>query len=210
VLLHDDGRVPEDTIDVALDVRPRVRLVGPELLVDQGRLVGQRLVHVHDRGERVVVDLHRLDRVLGDRARTRDDHRHAVALVPRLVGHERVVQGVVQPLRDGPGHQERAGPVEVRTREGSDDAVHRRRLGHIDALDPRVRVGAPHDRHPEHPGDGEIVRVPRRAGEELGILLPQDRLTDELLRGRHPRSPPQAFAPDIWPAASRIDSTMFW
>ena len=22
--------------------------------------------------------------------------------------------------------------------------------------------------------------------------------------------PPQAFAPDIWPAASRIDSTMFW
>ena len=59
------------------------------------------------------------------------------------------------------------------------------------------------------PGSGHVVdeaALPRRSD---GVLLAEDGLSDELLGDRH-RPPPYAFAPAIWPAASRIDFTMLW
>ena len=64
---HHDGRFGENLVDVAIGEDPRVALVRPELVMDGGRALLQRLLHVHDHGQRVVIDLDGLGCVLGRR-----------------------------------------------------------------------------------------------------------------------------------------------
>ena len=119
-----------------------------------------------------------------------------------------VVHRHLDVLGDRPHERQRA-EVEVGRGVDTHDARHRCRFGGVDAIDRRVDVRRASERHPHHPRHRPVVDVARLSREELRVLLPQDRLPDERLRGRH-RVPPHASAPAIEPAASRIDFTMFW
>ncbi len=179
-LLHRDGRLREDAVGVVRLQRPGVAAVRPELLVDDRSAVRERGLRVDDRLERLVVDLDELGRVLGERAALGEDDGDAVACVPHLVRRERPVEGLLRVLGDEPDARQRRLPVvgEVGAAESGHDALGLERLGDVNALDARVGEGAADDHGPDHAGQVEVVDVAGLAGEELGVLLAGDGLTD--------------------------------
>src|SRR4029077_14856263 len=88
-----------------------------------------------------------------------------------------------------------------------------RRRARVDRRDPGVPERAPHHGHPHLAGEGEVVDVPALTGEQLRVLLAQDRRPDEALDGGGHHAPPPDPAPAgvfISAAAARIEATMFW
>ena len=84
--------VPDDHVgpgEVAVDVAEvEAALVGAvrlQRLVHQRGPGGQRALRIGDHGQRLVLDLDQLQRVLGQVAAVRDDHRDALADVPDLL-----------------------------------------------------------------------------------------------------------------------------
>ena len=136
-----------------------------------GRARLQRLEGVHDDGQRVVLDLHRLDAVGRGVAVGRDDGRDLLRLVHDLLGRQHHLR-----VR----HQRRH-PVQVVLLErlAGDDGEHARdlqRLRWVDLHDLRVREGAPHDVHVEHPRQLDVVHVVALAAEEARVFLALDRV----------------------------------
>ena len=208
VLLHDHGRGVEYPLVAGPTVAPMDRDVRAELLVDQGRPVGHGGFDVDDRRELGDVDRDHLGRVQRLLAGLGHHDRHRVTVEPDLVLGERVVVRDLDVLGDRPDERQ-PSDLQVGGRVDADHARHRRRGGGVDRVDGGVDVRRADHGHPHHPGEGVVVDVARLSGEELGVLLAQDLAPDVLLGGRH-GAPPQAFAPLMEPAASRIDLTMFW
>ncbi len=209
--LEPHRRGVEHALVAAAAVAPMHHGVGPELVVHERGAVLGPLLEVEDGGELFVLDGDDLGRVVGLAARLGDDHRHPVTLEPRLVLRERPVIRGLDVLGDRPDHRQGAGPLarQVGAAPGPDHARHLQRLRDVDLLDARVRERAPDDGEVEHAGDRQVVDEAALPRQERRVLLAQDRLSDELLGDRH-LDPLQAFAPDIVPAASRMDFTMFW
>src|SRR5690606_4419353 len=89
--LDDVGGAGEGRVDVAGLERPRVRLVGAEVAVDEGCALGQGGLHVEDGRQRLVLDVDVLERVDGGVPVAGDDGRDAVPDVADLVGGQRLV-----------------------------------------------------------------------------------------------------------------------
>ena len=87
-LLDDDVGLGDRRVDVAAAHRPLVRLVRAERLVDED-LVLQRLLHVDDGRQRLVLDAHGLRGVDDVVLVLGDDHRDGVADVLDLAAGER-------------------------------------------------------------------------------------------------------------------------
>ena len=127
--LDDDGvGVRGERLVVVLAARRtarRRRCWCPCRLWTSGRALLDRLLHVDDGGQLLVLDDDRLERVGRGVAVAGDDDRDAVADVADLVGGERVVVGVDHVGRDRPGAGQRALDVgEVGAAVGGDDAGH--------------------------------------------------------------------------------------
>ena len=162
----------EGRIDVAVvDVAPPGEVVA-ELGVEHGGPRPERALLVDDDGEFLPLDFDQLGRVLGLGAGPRADHRDGLALPAGPVHRHRVLPGGLHPLEAGqhprPG---RAMLGELGARHHPDDARMRRRRPCVDAKNPRVAVGAAHERRVHHARQRDVVGVtaptrhrPPRAG----------------------------------------------
>ena len=114
---------------------PGEAVVRAEVLVEDRRAVGERLLRVDHGRELLVLDLDELRGVLRQRARLGEDDGDAVPLVAHLVGGERVVRRLLRVLGDEPDARERRGPVldEVGAGERRDDALGLAGRGDVDA-----------------------------------------------------------------------------
>ena len=127
-LLHHVRGVRERRLDrVVVEAQlPAVRRVGAEVLVDQD-LVAERVLQVDHRGERLVVDVHGVERVARLRLGAGEDRGHAVADVVHRGDRQRVVRRVLHVLGDRPGARHRVRPelFELGAGEHVDHAGHR-------------------------------------------------------------------------------------
>ena len=141
----------------------------------QGCSGGQRLLHVDDRRERVVVHVDQLDRVDGLGARLGDDHGDRLADEPDPVGRERRPGAVRVDLEE----QVPRGQVQVGGREDADDT--RRRASGLDVgdMDPRVGEGTSYEREVEGAVDHQVVDVVALALHEIGVLDARDRVAHQ-------------------------------
>jgi hypothetical protein len=135
---------------------------------------------------RLVLDVDRLDGVVGDRVAVGQHHGHAVAHVVDGVDRERVVGWVQHVLGDRPGARHRCGPGvgEVGAGVHGAHAGHRRGGAGVDGDDSGARVRAAQHGHVERPGHLHVVGEDRFAGEEDGVLLAEQALADDAGGGR--------------------------
>ena len=148
------------------------------------------LLDVGHRGERLVLHLHKLGRILRQGAALRHHHGDPVAHMACLVLGKRPVLAHLDVVHDGPGAHERCAELgaQVGAAIRRDAPRHGERLRDIHAGDGGVGEGAADDVGPQHPRDGDVVHEGSPPGDELGVLLPCDRLSDEPLFGsRHRR-----------------------
>ena len=175
-IADDDGGGRERSGDVAAFDRPVERHVVRNVRVQLRRAGGSGFLWIDHRRQRLVVDLDQLQRIVGLVFGLGHDDRDRVPDITDCVGRHRAIVG---DLQAGVGQEPRAGNAlqpgfGVRTGVDSDDA--RRLLGaaHIDAADASVAVDAAEDRGVDHSWQRKVSRVPRRSGQEPGVLAPAD------------------------------------
>ncbi len=176
---------------------PSGHVVG-DVVVDGGRSGRERL----GGGERLVLDLDQLARVLGGVAAVRHHGGHRLADEPRAVAGE---QGEVAAAKLGVRrhHGERAGRgAEIVERDHVDDSRMLAGARGVHAKDARMRVRAAQEHDVQHAGQGDVAHVAPAPGEQPRVFLAQIPVADEL----HAGSP----APRRTAAASSAASTMFW
>ena len=148
------------------------------------RALCERGLRVGDGRQLLVLDLDELRRVLGGGAAGCDDDGDAVADVACLIGRERKMRRRIRVLGRKPRARQAAVPVlgEVVSRPGGDDLGVRERGPDVDAADPRVREGAPHDGEIDHARQPHVVDPLGLPAEERHVLLALDRRTDDVAR----------------------------
>ena len=146
--------------------------VGAEVRVQQCGALGERLLHVQDRRQVVVVDDDELGRVAGGRGVAGDHHGDAVTgEVHGVDGQRRRLRGLLV-RRDRPGvRQARLGEPEVGGGVDRDDAGKRAGLVGVDPGDAGMRRGRAHHGQVQHPGQGDVVGPAGAPGDEAGVLL---------------------------------------
>ena len=161
--LDDRRGVLESRTDVAALQRSGV--VHVPGLVDLRRLVRDRLLEIDDVRPHLVVDgdereraLRGLDAVRSDRRDLVADELHDLA-EDRLLAAERGLRRI-EPVEDVAHARQRA------------------RLAVVDRAHLRARVRAAQDRGVEHPGQLQVLRVDRAAGNALGAVDTRARLAD--------------------------------
>ena len=142
----------EDALDVAALELPGEAVVRAEVVVEDRRAVGERLLGVDHGRERVVLDLDELGGVLRLRARLGEHDGDAVALVAALsVASGRCIGCFVSSVTSQT-HGSVAAQSSARSAPEKAATPSASRAADVDALDRRVRVGAADDRRPHHPG----------------------------------------------------------
>ena len=128
------------------------------------------LHEVGDRGQRLVVDVHQLDGVLGDVAAFGDDECDRIADEFRLALGQRRPGGVGDVLAGDrvPGLLDLG--VEVVGREHGAHTGQRKGRRRVDALDARPRERAAHEARVQHARPGDVVDERAMAGEQPGVL----------------------------------------
>ena len=180
-LVLDPG--PDHHVGAGQHVAGAVRVDRPHRLHDVGAHGGElqrragrdRLLHVHDHVEEVVVDVDQLGRVdglgpgLGDdqRDRVADEAHHAVGQRPVL--HQVVDLGErrhrVGAQRGGGVHGEHPGRALG--------------VGGVEMGDRGVGQGAPHEDGVGGAGDPEVVDVGAPTGDEVRVLDPADAVPED-------------------------------
>jgi hypothetical protein len=144
--------------------------------------VGQGALRVGHRGQRLVLDLDELERVLGQVPAVRHDHRDALADVPHLVRGQ-AAPGVPGRVGAEVGHRVAQlgglGPGDHRVHAGG-----RLRLGRLDPRDPGVRVRATQHGGVQGARRDPVGDVAAAAEQELPVLDAADRLADPAPLGR--------------------------
>ena len=135
---------------------------------------GLGLGEVGDRGQRLVVDVDELDRVLGDVAVLGDHERDRVADELHLALGQRWARSVGNvPAGDGV-----PGLLDVRVEVGGGEhrahTGQRQRRRRVDAVDAGPRQRAAHEAGVQHAGPGDVVDEGAVAGEQPGVLYPRD------------------------------------
>ena len=192
--------------------RAREVVALPGLVVADQRRVGvERLAGVDDRGQRFVLDIDQLERVVRRVLVGRDHERDLLALEAHLVAREHGLR-VVGDRR----HPREPQRLEVLGGDDGGDVGVRERLRGVDRDDACVRVGATQDRAVDHSGQPDVVEVRALAADEARVLLAlqpaeADRAlglrAGKVLDGRHAQTP--CFAVASCSAAQRTALTMF-
>ena len=165
----------ERGVRVAVGKGAPVDPVGPGVLVHQRRVIGECLDRIDDRGQRLVLDRDRIERVLGGIAIDRGDQRDRLADVAHLVHRhrrhaDRRADGARQRFCQfgdlGPGDHAKH-PIEAAGAAGIDSANLRVGMGRAQDRD---MAQARHRRH--------VVDKPRVAGQQRGILLTRQARAD--------------------------------
>ena len=155
--------------------------VRAELGVHERGVLGGAL-GVDDGGQRLVVDLDQLGRVLGEVARLGHDERDRVADEADVALGEgpegRAGHGRRVTLEHGRLHRADVR-VEVRGGEHRPDAGHGPRRVDVEAGDPGVREVAAHERGVQHPRHDHVVDVGALPGQQPWVLAPADGLPHE-------------------------------
>ena len=177
------------------------------VVADQRRIRVERLAGVHDRRQRLVLDVDQLERVVGRVLVGRDHERDLLPLEPHLVAREHGL-GVVGDRR----HPCEAEGLQVLRGDDRGDVRVRERPRGVDREDPRVRVRAPQHRAVDHPRQPDVVEVAPLAADEARVLLalqateadrPLGRRAGKVLDGRHLTPPASRLLRTRRPSARR-------
>ena len=196
--LRGVARLPvPDVVRLLLAVGPHQRGIGFE-----------RLEGVHDRRQRIVLDLDELDGVGGDVALGGDDRRDLLRLVDDAIHRQHHLLVAHQGRHPG-----EAGGVEVLAGDDGEDAGQRERLAGVDLRDLRVGVGAAHDVHVDHARQLDIVYVAALAAQEARVFLALDAVAhaaEGLCGSRHWVASAPAVAMAGAACCSRILPAAYW
>ena len=168
-------------LGLVLDV---LRRIGMELR----RTGGLRHEDVGHRGQRLPVDHHGFDAVVGGVVGVGHHRGHRLADVADHLRRQRPVLAAGRTAagaalgRRTRGRQCLGQLADVVTRDDHADAGHLQRRLDVDTADPRVGVRAAHERHPLHAGQHDVGDVGRRAGDHPRVFLALDLGTHELGR----------------------------
>ena len=170
-LLDDEVGLRERRVDVAAADRPVERFVVRNIRMQLRRARFVRRHRIDDRGQRLVVDVDELERVVRLIRRFGDDDADDVADVADEVARAAAVCRHLQ-VRVGqqPRARHRLQRVNFRAGEDGDDAGRALRARRVDACDARVCMRAAQHRGVHHVGQREIVGVGRRARDEPRIF----------------------------------------
>ena len=141
--------------------------VRADRVVQHGRVGFERLLGIDHGGQRLVLHLHQLRRVLGEIPVARDDDGHGLADETDLVGGRAVIV-------DGRGHADREGPGLLRhvlAGDHGDHALGGARPGDVVPDEARVRVPRAHDRRVMDVADGRMIVDERSASREKAEIL---------------------------------------
>ena len=197
---HDHIGLGERPVRVALDLVPDERDVVLHGVVELRRTRLDRRCHVHDDRQRRVVHHDALKGVARDVAIGRHDHRDRLPDVADDLRLDRIGHDRDHPLRPAAplaaAVRHRPGELlELRAGVDGEHAGQRLRHARVDAVDRRVAVDAPQDRHMAEILRLHIVHVGRTAGDQAGVFLAPD------ARLHHPHvyhavCPPRRLATD--------------
>ena len=137
------------------------------VVADHRRAVGLGLGRVDDRRQRVVLDVDRLARVLGDVGVVGDDAGDLLALEAHLVGGQHGLRVIAERRHPGQvaGGHHLAG-------EDQPDARDLVGLADVDRADAGVRERAAQDLHVQHARQDDVVDVVPAATDEAVVLDP--------------------------------------
>ena len=151
--------------------------VGLELIVHARRVVLERRLDRADRVVGLVVDDDQLGRVLRGVRGVGDHHGDRLARVAHALGREhRELDG--HELRPVEPRHERLELAEVGGGQHGAHAGRLRRLGGVDALDPRRTVGRAGEGDVQHAGGADVVDEGGVAGQVAAVLDPRHRAAD--------------------------------
>ena len=169
------GRVLEGVVRGALVTEFEVEGdVVVELLVDPRRVVVERVALVDGRVLSAVVHVDEVDAVLRGIPILRDHDGDRLADVSHPVGREHRPVRVLQ-ARELPAGRDHPRHVDVLAGVDGQHAVEFLGRTRVDALDRRVAVLAPHDRHVGHVRPLDVVGVLGLTGDQRGVLAALDR-----------------------------------
>ena len=196
----DRGRVAELPVEAQ---------IARDVVMDQRLAGGGCRLGVGDHGQRVVLDVDQLGRVLGLRERLGDHEGDVIADVADAVGAEHGPQPVgalgAVPVgqRHGAGQKVAAAGFDVRAGDHGEHARRRSGRRDVERTDPGVRLGRADDAAVGLTGDVDVVGVAPLARDEALILHPPHRLADPEFR--HGDFPPQPADPRPRPQHSPTD-----
>ena len=174
-LNHVRGR-RQRRVHVVLGAKnPVVAEVARSVVVD-AVFAGERLLHVDNRRQLLVVDLDQLGGGTRLAKRFRNDDRHLIADMAHLVDYQRRMRRLLHRLAvaavDLPAARHAADAVGCHVLAGEHGDHARRRSGsrNVDILDPRPRIGRPHNRRMGLPRPVDIRGVGPPSGQEAEIL----------------------------------------
>jgi hypothetical protein len=190
----------------------QVGLALPGLVVADQRRVGvERLAGVDDCGQRVILDVDQLERVVRRVLVGRNDKGDLLALEADLVSREHGLRVV------GDGrHPREPERLEVLGGDDRGDVGVRECPRGVDRDDARMRVRAAEHRAVDHPRKPDVVEVGALPADEARVLLPLQpaeadralgRRAGEVLDGCHAQTP--CFAVASCSAAHWTAATMF-
>ena len=163
-------------VHVADALPPLGDQVAADRLVEDRRARGQRGLHVHHRGQRVVLHPDEVERVPGAIHVVRDHHRHRLAHEAHPLARQRhdLAGHRQRRVRRVDRHRRARGP-QVRRHVDAHHAGQPARRRHVDRADARVRVGRSQHRRVQAPGHAEIVHELPRPGDQPRVLPPPHR-----------------------------------
>ena len=188
-LRHDDVRLRERGVDVAVGIGTLVHDVRAELLEQHRTRRVERIVDRDDRRQGIDVDVDELARVLGEGAALGHHDGEWLTGAPHLVVGEHGV-GSARGIPTGPvGCSIATSPSSSRAlaTKSTPGAVARR--AHVDRPDAAVRDVAPHERGMEDAGNPDVVDVVALPGHKTRVLDPRGARADQL--SHEGESPPR-------------------
>ena len=192
--------------------RAREVVALPDLVVADQRRVGvQRLAGVDNRGQRLVLDLDQLERVVRGVLVGRDHERDLLALEADLVAREHGLRVV------GDGrHPSKPERLEVLGSDDRGDVGRGERLRGVDRDDPRVRVRAAQHGAVDHSRQPDVIEVGALAADEARVFLALQTTEADRTLGLgtrkvfdHCHAHASCFAAASYSAAQRTALTMF-
>ena len=165
---------------------PRVALVGLQAVhevaadrrVEHGRAGLERAPRVGDGVQRLVVDLHQVERVLGQVPALGDHHGHRLAHVADFLARERQLQALDRADAVTEARGDAADGAEILAGHHGHHAGQRERRLRPDRAEARVGVRRAQDRGLQHAGQAEVGGVLAAPREEPRVLLAPHRLAE--------------------------------
>ena len=149
------------------------------IVVDRSGRIRQRLFQIDNGRQRIEIDGDIAERILGEVAALRQNHRQGFADMAHFILGERHLRALVEGnvLDRRRRHEQRAGsPIlaEVVGGVDGDDAVARPRGGYVDRTNPGMRDVAAQKSRVEHPGQLDVVDEQRLAVQQSRVFVASD------------------------------------